>query len=75
MATSAPPKSVDYEPKSNWTRQEILETTRALGVRFMRLQFTDILGVNKNVEVPFRQFEKALDGEIAFDKIQSQIRH
>ena len=67
MATSAPPRTVDYEPKTNWTRQEILETTRALGVRFMRLQFTDILGVNKNVEVPFQQFEKALDGEIQFD--------
>ena len=34
---------------------------------FLRLQFTDILGVNKNVEVPHIQFEKALDGEIMFD--------
>ena len=33
----------------------------------MRLQFTDILGINKNVEVPRSQFEKALDGEIMFD--------
>ena len=33
----------------------------------MRLQFTDIHGVNKNVEVPASQFEKALDGEIMFD--------
>ncbi len=56
-----------YEPKSSWTREEILDTTRRLGIRFMRLQFTDILGVNKNVEVPANQFEKALDGEIAFD--------
>jgi glutamine synthetase len=58
---------VDYEPKSSWTKEEILETARRLGIRFMRLQFTDILGVNKNVEVPYHQFEKALDGEIAFD--------
>ncbi|MFQ5788920.1 MAG: type I glutamate--ammonia ligase [Acidobacteriota bacterium] len=58
---------LDYEPKTHWTREEILDTTRKLGVRFLRLQFTDILGVNKNVEVPFSQFEKALDGEIAFD--------
>src|SRR5262245_45668739 len=33
----------------------------------MRLQFTDILGVNKNVEIPASQFAKALDGDIMFD--------
>ena len=33
----------------------------------MRLQFTDILGVNKNVEIPASQFEKALAGDIMFD--------
>jgi glutamine synthetase len=36
-------------------------------VKFMRLQFTDILGATKNVEVPDRQFEEALDGRIMFD--------
>ena len=36
-------------------------------VRFLRLQFTDIMGTNKNVEVPVSQFDKALDGEIMFD--------
>lgn len=56
-----------YEPKSSWTKSEILNTTKELGVRFLRLQFTDIVGVNKNVEVPSQQFEKALDGQIAFD--------
>ena len=33
----------------------------------MRLQFTDILGTIKNVEIPDRQFEAALDGEVMFD--------
>ena len=33
----------------------------------MRLQFTDILGTIKNVEVPDRQFEEALEGRIMFD--------
>ncbi len=33
----------------------------------MRLQFTDILGVNKNVEIPASQFAKALAGDIMFD--------
>ncbi len=49
------------------TKKEILELTRANNVRFLRLQFTDILGVNKNVEIPASQFEKALDGDIMFD--------
>ena len=49
------------------TKKEILELAAKHDVRFLRLQFTDILGVNKNVEVPSSQFEKALDGNIMFD--------
>ena len=60
-------EDLGYQPKTRWTRSEILKTTRELNVRFLRLQFTDILGMNKNVEVPAQQFEKALDGQIAFD--------
>ncbi|MDQ7005739.1 MAG: type I glutamate--ammonia ligase [Acidobacteriota bacterium] len=37
------------------------------GVRFLRLVFSDIHGVIKNVEVPDSQFDKALAGEIMFD--------
>ncbi|HEV3455188.1 MAG TPA: glutamine synthetase beta-grasp domain-containing protein, partial [Thermoanaerobaculia bacterium] len=48
-------------------REEILKTADGEAVRFMRLQFTDILGVIKNVEIPRSQFEKALDGQILFD--------
>jgi glutamine synthetase len=48
-------------------REEILRAADEEGVRFMRLQFTDILGVIKNVEIPRSQFEKALDGQILFD--------
>ncbi len=54
-------------PNTTWTRDNILEHMTTNGVRFLRLQFTDILGTNKNVEVPASQFEKALDGEIMFD--------
>ncbi len=49
------------------SRTDILELTEKLNISFMRLQFTDILGVNKNVEIPASQFEKALDGDIMFD--------
>jgi glutamine synthetase len=48
-------------------KAEILEAAERAGVRFLRLQFTDILGVIKNVEVPDRQFADALDGRILFD--------
>jgi glutamine synthetase len=36
-------------------------------VKFLRLQFSDIMGHTKNVEIPASQFEKALEGEITFD--------
>jgi glutamine synthetase len=48
-------------------RDDLLELTQRYQVDFLRLQFTDILGVNKNVEVPRSQFPKALDGELMFD--------
>ena len=49
------------------SKRDILDVCDRLDVRFLRLQFTDILGVVKNVEVPRSQFEKALDGQIMFD--------
>ena len=49
------------------TARDILDYAAAHNVRFLRLQFTDILGVNKNVEIPRSQFEKALAGDILFD--------
>src|SRR5690606_2752431 len=49
------------------TAKDILALATAEQVRFLRLQFTDILGINKNVEVPASQFGKALAGDILFD--------
>ena len=49
------------------TTKDVLEIARKHNVRFLRLQFTDILGVNKNVEIPASQFEKGLAGDIMFD--------
>jgi glutamine synthetase len=49
------------------TPDEVLALAKSEHVRFLRLQFTDILGVNKNVEVPASQFAKALAGDIMFD--------
>ncbi|MFH1279899.1 MAG: type I glutamate--ammonia ligase [Candidatus Eisenbacteria bacterium] len=49
------------------TKAEILKMAETENIRFLRLMFTDIHGVNKNVEIPHSQFEKALDGLILFD--------
>ena len=49
------------------TKAQILERAEREKVKFLRLQFTDILGTIKNVEIPDRQFEEALDGKIMFD--------
>ena len=48
-------------------KARILERAEREQVKFMRLQFTDILGTIKNVEIPNNQFEEALEGAIMFD--------
>src|SRR5882724_5280389 len=52
---------------SGASAKDILDLAASNNVRFLRLQFTDILGINKNVEIPASQFEKALAGDIMFD--------
>jgi glutamine synthetase len=49
------------------TKQDILDKVKANDVRFIRLQFTDIQGVLKNLAVPMSQMDKILHGEIMFD--------
>ncbi len=49
------------------TRNEVLRRLKEDDVHFLRLQFTDIMGINKNVEVPPSEFTKAVDGQIMFD--------
>src|SRR2546425_612563 len=47
--------------------REIIDELKKRRVRFLLLQFTDLLGVNKAVEVPSSQFGRALAGEGTFD--------
>ncbi|MBQ1501134.1 MAG: type I glutamate--ammonia ligase [Firmicutes bacterium] len=49
------------------TREDILKMAREAKVEFIRLQFTDIFGVMKNVSITTSQLEKALDNELMFD--------
>lgn len=60
----------------NYTRIEILESAKANNVKYVRLQFTDMLGVVKNVEIPATNLERALANEIMFDgsSIQGFVR-
>jgi glutamine synthetase len=49
------------------TREDILRLAAEQDVQFVRLQFTDILGILKNVAIPVSQLERALADEIMFD--------
>ncbi|WP_054696449.1 type I glutamate--ammonia ligase [Syntrophomonas palmitatica] len=51
----------------NDKKLEIIKKVKENDVRFIRLQFTDITGIMKNLAVPISQLEKALNGEIMFD--------
>jgi glutamine synthetase len=61
------PKHRPEPAEGRQTKAQILERTEREKIKFLRLQFTDILGTIKNVEIPDRQFEEALDGNIMFD--------
>ena len=50
-----------------FTREDIKRLAKEENVKFIRLQFTDILGTIKNVEIPVSQLEKALDNKMMFD--------
>ena len=49
------------------SQQDIRQKAKELNVRFINLQFTDILGNIKNVAIPAQQLDKALDGQVMFD--------
>jgi glutamine synthetase len=58
------------------TREDIIQNAKEQNVRFIRLQFTDLLGTVKNVEIPVSQLEKALDNKMMFDgsSIEGYVR-
>lgn len=46
---------------------DVLQRVKEDNIRFVRLQFTDILGVNKNVAISVDEIEQALEGQLMFD--------
>lgn len=52
---------------SKYDKEDILRLAKEEDVEFIRLQFTDIFGMLKNVAVTSSQLEKALDDRCMFD--------
>ena len=50
-----------------YTKEDIKRLVQEKEVKYIRLQFTDILGTIKNVEIPVSQLDKALDNKMMFD--------
>lgn len=53
--------------RKQYDKEEILSQAESSNVRYVRLQFTDLLGIVKNVEIPVDQLPKALDNKMMFD--------
>ena len=52
---------------SRLTKEDILRDAKEKNVEFVRLQFTDVFGLMKNVAITVTQLEKALNNECMFD--------
>ncbi len=52
---------------TNYDRTDVEKLCKEKNVKFIRLQFMDMMGTMKNVEVPVSQLGKVLDGQIMFD--------
>ena len=50
-----------------YTKEDIKRLIEEKNVSFIRLQFTDILGTIKNVEIPVSQLDKAMENKMMFD--------
>ncbi|AYB37418.1 type I glutamate--ammonia ligase [Brevibacillus laterosporus] len=52
---------------SRYTKEDIMRFADEENVKYIRLQFTDLMGISKNVEIPISQLPKALDNKMMFD--------
>lgn len=52
---------------NRYTKDDVRRLAKEHGVKFIRLQFTDIFGVMKNVAITIEQLDKALNNELMFD--------
>ena len=52
---------------SKYTKQDMIRMAEEEDVQFIRLQFTDMFGILKNVAITKSQLQKALDNQCMFD--------
>ena len=52
---------------AKYTKEQIFQMAKDENVKYIRLMFTDLMGMIKNVEIPVAQLEKALDNKCMFD--------
>lgn len=50
-----------------WSKEQVLQLAEDCHVSFIRLQFTDMFGVLKNIAITVNQLERALNGKLAFN--------
>jgi glutamine synthetase len=48
-------------------RRDIIKTARDRGVKWIRLAFVDISGIEKNITIPVSELERAMNGRVTFD--------
>ncbi|MDK1726485.1 type I glutamate--ammonia ligase [Dellaglioa algida] len=53
--------------KTAYTKDDIVSLAKKENVKFLRLMFTDLFGIIKNVEVPISQLDKLLENKLMFD--------
>ncbi|HJA41995.1 MAG TPA: type I glutamate--ammonia ligase [Firmicutes bacterium] len=52
---------------AKYTKEQIFQMAKDENVKYIRLMFTDLMGMIKNVEIPVAQLEKALENKCMFD--------
>lgn len=57
----------EEERMSRYTKEDIMRFADEENVKYIRLQFTDLMGISKNVEIPVSQLPKTLDNKMMFD--------
>lgn len=50
-----------------YTKEDIREICERENIRYIRMQFTDMLGILKNVEIPITRLDDALNNDVMFD--------
>ncbi len=52
---------------AKYTKDDIRNKCKEENIRYIRMQFTDVLGILKNVEIPITRLEDALNNDVMFD--------